>query len=254
MPSLERIRFTSSGTEAAMSALRVARAATARPLILKFAGGYHGHADGLLARAGSGLATEGVPDSAGVDAAVSAGTLVVPYNDLAAVEAAFTAQPRSIAAVIVEPVAANMGVVQRGRGSSRACAPSLLRHGAMLVFDEVITGFRVGPWRRSGALRRHTGPDDPGQGHRRRPAHRRLRRWTRVMCLLAPLGPVYQAGTLAGHPLAMVAGECHARRDDAAPLRTAGAPREPPRARAPSAAAAAAGAARPRSWPGSAPC
>jgi glutamate-1-semialdehyde 2,1-aminomutase len=206
MPSLERIRFTSSGTEAAMSALRVARAATDRRLIPKFAGGYHGHADALLARAGSGLATAGVPDSAGVDAAVTHGTLVVPYNDLAAVDAAFMARPRSIAAVIVEPVAANMGVVppQPGflEGLRKACDDA----GALLIFDEVITGFRVD----RGGAQALVGvtPDLScfgkviGGGLPLAAVGGRAD----VMAVLAPEGPVYQAGTLSGNPLATAAG------------------------------------------------
>lgn len=206
MPSIERLRFTSSGTEAAMSALRVARAATGRRLILKFAGGYHGHADALLARAGSGLATQGEPESAGVDPAITATTLVVPYNDLAAVAGAFERHPRQVAAVIVEPVAANMGVVPPEPGFLEGLRDLTTTHGALLIFDEVITGFRIHP---GGAQARFGVTPDLtvlGKviggglpiGAFGGPAD--------VMGLLAPTGPVYQAGTLAGHPLAMAAG------------------------------------------------
>jgi glutamate-1-semialdehyde 2,1-aminomutase len=206
MPSIERLRFTSSGTEAAMSALRVARAATGRRLILKFAGGYHGHADSLLARAGSGLVTQGEPESAGVDPAVTAATLVLPHNDLVAVAVAFERHRDEIAAVIVEPVAANMGLVAPVPGFLEGLRDLTKADGALLIFDEVITGFRVHP---GGAQARFGVTPDLtvlGKviggglpiGAFGGPAD--------VMGLLAPIGPVYQAGTLAGHPLAMAAG------------------------------------------------
>src|SRR4051812_38461746 len=143
MPSMQRMRFVSSGTEAVMSALRVARAATGRNLIVKFAGGYHGHADSLLAEAGSGLATLSLPASAGVSPEVAAQTLVAPYNDLDAVRALFRARPDEIAAVIVEPVAANMGVVAPLPGFLDGLRSLTAEQGALLIFDEVITGFRV---------------------------------------------------------------------------------------------------------------
>jgi len=206
MPSIERLRFTSSGTEAVMSALRVARAATGRDLVVKFAGGYHGHADGLLVEAGSGVATQAIPGSAGVPEATAAQTLVLPYNDATSVTLAFAEHPGRIAAVIVEPVAANIGVV--------APAPGFLEHlremthadGALLIFDEVITGFRLGP---GGAQARFgikpdlttlgkiIGGGMPIGAYGGR---------ADVMNLVAPAGPVYQAGTLSGHPLSMAAG------------------------------------------------
>ena len=206
MPNLEKLRFVSSGTEAAMTALRVARAATGRDLVLKFEGGYHGHSDGLLARAGSGLATLGLPGSAGVSAATAGQTLVVPYNDVAAASQAFEHHAERLAAVIVEPVAANMGVVPPEPGFLAGLRELCDRHGTLLVFDEVITGFRVG---RGGAqalygirpdltlLGKIIGGGLPvgALGGR-----------VEIMDLLAPEGPVYQAGTLSGHPLAMAAG------------------------------------------------
>jgi glutamate-1-semialdehyde 2,1-aminomutase len=206
MPSIERLRLVNSGTEAAMSALRVARAATGRDLVLKFEGGYHGHADGLLARAGSGLATFSLPASAGVTAAVAAQTLVAPYNDLAAVDASFAEHGKRIAAVIVEPVAANMGVVAPARGFLQGLAEVTSAHGALLIFDEVITGFRLA---RGGAqelfgirpdltvLGKVIGGGLPVGAYGGR---------SDLMDLVAPLGPVYQAGTLSGHPVVMAAG------------------------------------------------
>jgi glutamate-1-semialdehyde 2,1-aminomutase len=206
MPSMERMRFVSSGTEAAMSALRLARAATGRDLILKFAGGYHGHADGLLAEAGSGLATLSLPASAGVTQAAAAQTLIAPYNDLDAVRALFAAQANRIAAVIVEPVAANMGVVPPEPGFLDGLRAITRETGALLIFDEVITGFRVahgGAQGRYGitpdltVLGKIIGGGLPvgAYGGRRD-----------LMALIAPDGPVYQAGTLSGHPLTMAAG------------------------------------------------
>ena len=206
MPALERLRFVNSGTEAAMSALRVARAATRRNLVLKFEGGYHGHSDGLLAKAGSGLATLGLPASAGVPEPVAAQTLVIPYNDLGAVEAAFAGHPERIAAVIVEPVAANVGVVPPEAGFLDGLRRLTHEHGALLVFDEVITGFRVAP---GGAqqlygvipdltvLGKIIGGGLPVGAYGGRPD---------LMDLVAPVGPVYQAGTLSGHPVVMAAG------------------------------------------------
>ena len=206
MPSLERLRFVSSGTEAVMSALRVARAATGRSLIVKFAGGYHGHSDGLLADAGSGLTTLGLPASAGVTPEAAAQTLVVPYNDLDAVARAFATHPREIAAVIVEPIAANMGVVRPRSGYLAGLRDIASRGGALLVFDEVITGFRVargGAQAREGVtpdlttLGKVIGGGLPIGAYGGR---------ADLMGLVAPAGSVYQAGTLSGHPLAMAAG------------------------------------------------
>ena len=206
MPSMERLRFTSSGTEAAMSAVRLARGATGRDLIIKFAGGYHGHSDGLLVEAGSGVATLGIPGSAGVPAKTASATIVVPYNDAAAVEAAFAAHPGQIAAIIVEPVAANAGVIPPAPGYLSRLRELTTANGALLIFDEAITGFRVahgGAQARYGVtpdltvLGKIVGGGMPvgAYGGRRD-----------LMELVAPSGPVYQAGTLSGHPLAMAAG------------------------------------------------
>jgi glutamate-1-semialdehyde 2,1-aminomutase len=206
MPSLERIRFTSSGTEAVMSALRVARAATGRDLVVKFAGAYHGHLDSLLVEAGSGVATQAISGSAGVSASVAASTVVLPYNDVASVTAAFARHRGRIAAVIVEPVAANMGVVAPAPGFLEHLRATTREDGALLIFDEVITGFRLG---RGGAQERFAVRPDlttlgkiigggmPIGAYGGR---------ADLMSLVAPAGPMYQAGTLAGHPLSMAAG------------------------------------------------
>ena len=216
MPSMEMLRFTSSGTEAAMSALRLARGATGRPLIVKFAGGYHGHSDGLLVDAGSGVATLSIPGSAGVTEAVARDTVVVPYNDVEAVAATFAAHPDRIAAVIVEPVAANVGVIPPAPGFLEGLRELTAAHGALLVFDEVITGFRIahgGAQARYGirpdltVLGKIIGGGMPvgAYGGRRD-----------LMEHIAPLGGVYQAGTLSGHPLTMAAGIATLARLDAA--------------------------------------
>ena len=206
MPSLERLRFTSSGTEAVMSALRVARAATGRDLVVKFAGAYHGHSDGLLVEAGSGMATLAIAGSAGVPDAVAATTIVLPYNDPTAVTRAFAAQPGRIAAVIVEPVIANAGVIAPEPGYLDLLREITLANGALLIFDEVITGFRLEP---GGAQARFgVRPDLTTLGKvigGGMPIGAYGGR-ADLMDLVAPAGPVYQAGTLSGHPLSMAAG------------------------------------------------
>ena len=207
MPSLQRIRFVNSGTEAAMSALRVARAATGREMVIKFDGGYHGHADSLLAEAGSGAATLSIPGSAGVAASVAAQTLVATYNDLDSVASLLESHRGQVAALIVEPVAANMGVVGPRLGFLQGLRDLTRDAGALLIFDEVITGFRLGP---GGAqelfgikpdltlLGKIIGGGLPVGAYGGR---------ADLMDLVAPAGPVYQAGTLSGHPAVMAAGE-----------------------------------------------
>jgi glutamate-1-semialdehyde 2,1-aminomutase len=206
MPSMERLRFTSSGTEAVMSALRLARAATDRDLVVKFAGAYHGHSDGLLVEAGSGLATQGIASSAGVPDAVAATAIVLPWNDVAAVSRAFAERPGAIAAVVVEPVIANAGVIAPDPGYLEHLRAVTRANGALLVFDEVITGFRVaagGAQERFGiepdltTLGKIIGGGMPVGAYGGR---------AELMELVAPAGPVYQAGTLSGHPLSMAAG------------------------------------------------
>ena len=206
IPSLQRVRFVSSGTEATMSAIRLARAATGRDLIVKFEGCYHGHADSFLSKAGSGLATLGIAASPGVPQAVAALTLDAPYNDLDAVESIFRAHGDAIAAVIVEPVAANMGVVPPAPGFLEGLRNITRRHGALLIFDEVITGFRLC----YGGAQTHFGiePDLTTLGKiigGGLPVAAYGGRQD-LMERVAPLGPVYQAGTLSGNPLAMRAG------------------------------------------------
>jgi len=206
IPAVEMVRMTSSGTEAAMSAIRLARAITGRDRIIKFAGCYHGHADALLVSAGSGVATHGAPDSPGVPAAAVKDTIVAPYNDLTAVESIMAGSGDSIAAVLVEPVAGNMGVVPPAAGFLDGLRSVTERYGALLVFDEVMTGFRLS---RGGAQQAYGVPPDltimgkvVGGGM---PVGA-LGGPARYMDWIAPLGPVYQAGTLSGNPLAMAAG------------------------------------------------
>ncbi len=206
VPSVEQVRFVSSGTEAAMSALRLARAFTGRDRILKFAGGYHGHADALLAQAGSGLATLGIPSSPGVPDAVAADTLVAEYNDLDAVRALAERHGDELAAIIVEPVAGNMGVVPPAAGFLEGLRTVCNGTGALLVADEVITGFRIGYG--GGQERFAFRPDLTCLGKivgGGLPAAAFGGR-SDIMGLLAPEGDVYQAGTLSGNPLAMAAG------------------------------------------------
>ena len=239
VPAAQKVRFVSTGTEATMTAVRLARGATGRDLVVKFAGCYHGHSDGLLAAAGSGLATGGLPGSAGVPAAVAAQTIVLPYNDVAALEACFAERGAEIAAVITEGAPANMGIVPPAPGFNAAIRRVTAEHGALMILDEVLTGFRVGPagWWGLEAVDGWTSdlpglateptdvsaPSWPGADWRERAA------WvpdlvtfgkvvgggmplaavggrTEVMDLLAPDGPVYQAGTLSGNPLATAAG------------------------------------------------
>ncbi|WP_372593274.1 glutamate-1-semialdehyde 2,1-aminomutase [Actinotalea sp.] len=225
VPAVERLRFVSTGTEATMTAVRLARGVTGRALVVKFDGCYHGHSDGLLAAAGSGLATLGLPGSAGVTEATAAETLVLPYNDLAAVEEAFARHGERIAVVITEAQPANMGVVPSDPGFNAALRRITAEHGALLVLDEVLTGFRVGP---AGWWGLEAGVAEPS--------------WTpdlftfgkviggglpvaavggsaEVMRHLAPEGPVYQAGTLSGNPVAVAAGLATLRLADGAVYR-----------------------------------
>ena len=205
-PSMERMRFVSSGTEACMSALRVARGFTRRDAIVKFEGCYHGHADSLLVKAGSGAITFGVPDSLGVPAELARHTLTVPYNDLDAARALFNQRGAEIAAVIIEPVAGNMGVIPPQTGFLSGLREITRQHGALLIFDEVITGFRIawgGAQEVSGvradltSLGKIVGGGVPVGVYGGR---------ADIMEQVAPLGGVYQAGTLSGNPLAMAAG------------------------------------------------
>lgn len=218
MPSVEMLRMTSSGTEAAMSAIRLARAVTGREKLLKFAGAYHGHVDGLLADAGSGLATQGIPASPGVTAAAAAATVIVPWNDADAVRAAVA--EHEFAAILAEPFAANMGLVPAAEGFLELLREAATENGALLVFDEVITGFRVAP---GGAqeligvlpdltvMGKVIGGGLPAAAYGGSREH---------MERVAPAGDVYQAGTLSGNPLAVAAGLATLRQlDEAAYLR-----------------------------------
>jgi glutamate-1-semialdehyde 2,1-aminomutase len=206
IPFIEKVRFVSSGTEATMSALRLARGFTGRDLLIKFEGCYHGHADSFLSQAGSGLATLGIAECPGVPQALAQLTLNVPYNDLAAVEKLFAQHPGKVAAVIVEPIAANMGVVLPHQGFLPGLRELTRKHDALLIVDEVITGFRL----RNGSVQNLFGIEAdlttlgkiiggglPVAAYGGR---------AEIMDRVAPLGPVYQAGTLAGNPLAMRAG------------------------------------------------
>ena len=205
-PSVEKMRFVSSGTEACMSAIRVARGFTGRDFIIKFEGCYHGHADALLVKAGSGVATLGIPGSAGVPAETAQHTLALPYNNLSAVDAAFAAHPAQIACILVEPVVGNAGTIPPAPGYLAGLRRIATKHGALLIFDEVMTGFRLSL---GGAqqlynitpnlttLGKILGGGLPCAAFGGR---------ADVMDQLAPLGPVYQAGTLSGNPLAMAAG------------------------------------------------
>jgi glutamate-1-semialdehyde 2,1-aminomutase len=206
MPSMERVRFVSSGTEAAMSAVRVARAFTNRPRIVKFAGCYHGHADAFLVKAGSGALTLGIPTSPGVTAAVAADTLIARYNDLASVDALLREHGPSIAAVIVEPIAGNIGVVPPADGFLNGLRDRCTANGSVLIFDEVISGFRAAAGGAQAVfdvapdltcLGKIIGGGLPVGAYGGR---------ADLMSLVAPAGPVYQAGTLSGNPVAMTAG------------------------------------------------
>jgi glutamate-1-semialdehyde 2,1-aminomutase len=206
LPSVDSVRLVSSGTEACMSAIRLARAFTGRDKIVKFAGCYHGHADGLLVKAGSGALTHGVPTSAGVPESYASETLVADYNDMESVEKFFLANPAAIAAIIIEPVAGNMGVVPPSQGFLEALRRITQDNGALLIFDEVITGFRVGLNGAQGlfgvnpditTMDKIIGGGLPVGAYGGRKD---------IMEMVAPLGPMYQAGTLSGNPLAVGAG------------------------------------------------
>jgi glutamate-1-semialdehyde 2,1-aminomutase len=205
-PSVERLRFVSSGTEACMSAIRLARGFTGRKFVIKFEGCYHGHADALLVKAGSGIATLGIPGSAGVPEETAMHTLALPYNDLGAVETAFALHPEQIACVIVEPVVGNAGTIIPAEGYLAGLRRITREHGALLILDEVMTGFRLSLGGAQGlygitpdltTLGKIVGGGLPCGAFGGR---------AEVMEFLAPLGPVYQAGTLSGNPLAMAAG------------------------------------------------
>jgi glutamate-1-semialdehyde 2,1-aminomutase len=206
VPSIEKVRLCNSGTEATMSAVRLARGFTRRDKIIKFSGCYHGHSDSLLIKAGSGALTHGHPDSAGIPEAFARETVVIPFNDPAAVDAAFAANPGGIAAMIVEPYPANVGLILPDPGFLAHLREACTRNGALLIFDEVMTGFRLargGVQEIAGirpdltALGKIIGGGLPVGAFGGR---------AEIMDLLAPLGPVYQAGTLSGNPLAMAAG------------------------------------------------
>jgi glutamate-1-semialdehyde 2,1-aminomutase len=206
VPSMEMVRLVNSGTEATMSALRVARGFTGRDLTVKFEGCYHGHVDSLLVKAGSGMATLGIADTAGVPASFAATTIALPYNSIAAVEQTFAAHGDRIAAVIVEPVVGNMGCVPPAAGFLEALRELTARHGAVLIFDEVMTGFRValgGAQQRFGihpdmtTIGKIIGGGLPMAAYGGR---------ADIMKKVAPVGPIYQAGTLSGNPLAVAAG------------------------------------------------
>ena len=206
VPSMEMVRLVNSGTEATMSALRVARGFTGRDLTVKFEGCYHGHVDSLLVKAGSGMATLGIADTAGVPASFAATTIALPYNSIAAVEQTFAAHGDKIAAVIVEPVVGNMGCVPPLPGFLEALRELTARHGALLIFDEVMTGFRValgGAQQRFGihpdmtTIGKIVGGGLPMAAYGGR---------ADIMKKVAPVGPIYQAGTLSGNPLAVAAG------------------------------------------------
>ncbi|HCP23721.1 MAG TPA: glutamate-1-semialdehyde-2,1-aminomutase [Dehalococcoidia bacterium] len=206
LPSVDSVRLVNSGTEACMSAIRLARAFTGRNKLIKFAGCYHGHADGLLVMAGSGALTHGIPTSAGVPESYASETLVADYNDIESVEKFFLANPTDIAAVILEPVAGNMGVVPPAPGFLADLRRITQENGSLLIFDEVITGFRVGPNGAQGlyginpditTMGKIIGGGLPVGAYGGRKD---------VMEMVAPLGPMYQAGTLSGNPLAVSAG------------------------------------------------
>jgi glutamate-1-semialdehyde 2,1-aminomutase len=206
MPSMELVRLVNSGTEATMSALRVARGFTGRDLTIKFEGCYHGHVDSLLVKAGSGMATLGIPDTAGVPESFANTTIALPFNDLNAVEAAFKKQPDKIAAIIVEPVVGNMGCVPPASGFLAGLKSITERYGALLIFDEVMTGFRVafgGAQQLYGVkpdmttIGKIIGAGLPIAAYGGR---------SDIMLKVAPVGPIYQAGTLSGNPLAVTAG------------------------------------------------